>query len=136
VRSPIINLTDAPELTSFYNRTSELSTLKQWILEAQTRLITIYGLSEIGKSSIALKLIEQIQTQFDCIIWQSLANTPTLSTLQTELKQFFSRSQPTPLPTILDYFRFSRCLVILDDLHNIRKSFLVKHHSFNNFRII
>ncbi len=121
-QSPIIDLTDAPELTSFYDRTSELSTLKQWILQAHTRLITIYGLSEIGKSAIALQLIQQTQTEFDYIIWRSLSNTPTLSTLQTELKQVFSRSQQTPLPTILDYFRSHRCLVILDDVHNIFSS--------------
>jgi Mor family transcriptional regulator len=118
----IIDLTDAPELIDYYDRASEESTLKQWILEAHTRLITIYGLSEIGKSAIALKLIEEIQTQFDYIIWKSLNNTPTLSTLQTELKQFFSQSQPTPLSTVIDYFRTSRCLVILDDLHNIFKA--------------
>ena len=121
-RSPIIDLTDAPELTSFYNRTSELSTLKQWIVQAHTRLITIYGLSGIGKSAIALKLIEQTQTEFDYIIWLSLTNTPTLSTLQTELKQFLGRSQQFPLPTVIDYFRSSRCLVILDDVQNIFKS--------------
>ena len=115
----IIDLTDAPELIDYYDRASEESTLKQWILEAHTRLITIYGLSEIGKSAIALKLIEEIQTQFDYIIWKSLNNTPTLSTLQTELKQTFSQSQPTPLPTILEYFRTSRCLVILDDVQNL-----------------
>ncbi|MEG4484675.1 ATP-binding protein [Microcoleus sp. D2_18a_B4] len=121
-RSPIIDLTDAPELPYFYDRTSELSTLKQWILQAHTRLITIYGLSGIGKSAIALKLIEQTPTQFDYIIWLSLTNTPTLSTLQTELKQFFGRSQQPPLPTIIDYFRSSRCLVILDDVQNIFSS--------------
>ena len=121
-QSPIIDLTDAPELTSFYDRTSELSTLKQWILEAHTRLITVYGLSGIGKSAIALKLIEQTQTEFDYIIWLSLTNTPTLSTLQTELKQFFGRSPQPPLPTVIDYFRASRCLVILDDVQNIFKS--------------
>ncbi|MEZ2228833.1 MAG: NB-ARC domain-containing protein [Microcoleus sp.] len=121
-QSPIINLTDAPELTSFYDRTSELSTLKQWILQAHTRLITVYGLSGIGKSAIALKLIEQTQTEFDYIIWLSLTNTPTLSTIQTELKQFFGRSQQTPLTTIIDYFRTSRCLVILDDVQNIFQS--------------
>ncbi|XZO00767.1 MAG: NB-ARC domain-containing protein [Microcoleus sp.] len=121
-QSPIIDLTDAPELTSFYDRTSELSTLKQWILQAHTRLITVYGLSGIGKSAIALQLIEQTQTEFDYIIWLSLTNTPTLSTLQTELKQFFGRSQQSPLPTIIDYFRASRCLVILDDVQNIFKS--------------
>lgn len=118
-RSPIIDLTDAPELLCFYDRTSELSTLKQSILQARRRLITIYGLSGIGKSAIALKLIEQIQTEFDYIIWRSLGNTPTLSTLQTEIKQFFARSQQTPLPTVIDYFRDSRCLVILDDVQNI-----------------
>ena len=121
-RSPIINLTEAPEFPYFYDRTSELSTLKQWILQANTRLITIYGLSGIGKSDLALKLIEQIQTEFDYIIWVNLTNTPTLSTLQTELKQFFGRSQQPPLPTIIDYFRSSRCLVILDDVQNIFKS--------------
>lgn len=121
-RSPIIDLTDAPELPYFYDRTSELSTLKQWILQANTRLITVYGLSGIGKSAIALKLIEQTQTEFDYIIWLSLTNTPTLSTLQTELKQFFGRSPQTPLPTVIDYFRASRCLVILDDVQNIFSS--------------
>ena len=121
-RSPIIDLTDAPELTGSYDRTSELSTLKQWILQANTRLITIYGLSGIGKSDLALKLIKQTQTEFDYIIWVSLTNTPTLSTLQTELKQFFGRSPQPPLPTVIDYFRSSRCLVILDDVQNIFSS--------------
>jgi hypothetical protein len=121
-RSPIIDLTDAPELTGYYDRTSELSTLKQWILQAHPRLITVYGLSGIGKSALAVKLIEQIQTEFDYIIWVTLTNTPTLSTLQTELKQFFGRSQQPPLPTIIDYFRSSHCLVILDDVQNIFSS--------------
>lgn len=121
-RSPIIDLTDAPELPYFYDRTSALSTLTEWILQAHTRLITIYGLSGIGKSAIALKLIEQTKTEFDYIIWLSLTHTPALSTVQTELKQFFGRSQQPPLPTIIDYFRSSRCLVILDDVQNIFSS--------------
>ncbi|MBE9145235.1 NB-ARC domain-containing protein [Planktothrix mougeotii] len=120
-QSPIIDLKNAPELTTFYNRTSELTTLKQWILEDHTRLITIYGLSGIGKSALTVKLIEEINSEFDYIIWKSLNNIPTLSTLQTELKEFFSKSQQTPLSTVIDYFRNSRCLVILDDLQDILK---------------
>ena len=120
-QSTIINLIDAPELTPFYNRTSELTTLKQWILEDHTRLITIYGLSGIGKSALTVKLIEEINSEFDYIIWKSLSNIPPLSTLQTELKEFFSKSQQTPLSTVIDYFRNSRCLVIIDDVQNIFK---------------
>ncbi|MBD2547977.1 ATPase, partial [Planktothricoides sp. FACHB-1370] len=55
--SPIIDLIDAPEITDFYNRTTELNTLKQWILKDQIRLITIYGLSGIGKSLLTRQLI-------------------------------------------------------------------------------
>jgi hypothetical protein len=117
--SPRIDLTHAPAPAIFYNRTAELSTLKQWILQARTHLIAIYGLSEIGKSALAVKLIEEIKTEFDYIIWGSLSHAPSLSNLQTALNQFFSQSQQPPLPTFLDYFRSSRCLVILDDLQNI-----------------
>ncbi len=137
--SPIIDLTDAPDLTEFYNRTTELNTLKQWILQDQIRLITIYGLSGIGKSLLTRQLIEQIKPEFDYIIWRSLTETPTLSSLKNQLQQFFAQSQPPPLPTIIDYFRNSRCLVILDDLQNLFQSgelagqYLTEHKEYGQF---
>jgi hypothetical protein len=118
---PIIDLTTAPELNYNYGRNSEISTLKEWILE-QTRLITIYGLSGIGKTALTLKLISEINTQFDYIIYRSLEHLPKPIDLKDELKQFFSQSHATPLPEIIDYFRSSRCLVILDDVQNIFKT--------------
>ena len=108
----------APELNYNYGRISEISTLKEWILENKTRLITIYGLSGIGKTALTLKLISEIKTEFDYIIYRSLDNLPQLITLKDELKQFLSQSQ-NPLPEIIDYFSSSRCLVIIDDVDNI-----------------
>lgn len=137
--SPIIDLIDAPEITDFYNRTTELNTLKQWILKDQIRLITIYGLSGIGKSLLTRQLIEQIKPEFDYIIWKSLTETPTLSCLKNQLQQFFAQSQNPPLPTIIDYFRNSRCLVILDDLQNLFQSgflagqYLTEHKEYGQF---
>ncbi|NET72171.1 MAG: ATPase, partial [Sphaerospermopsis sp. SIO1G2] len=116
-QTPKIDLTKAPELNYKYGRDSEITTLKNWILEKQTRLITIYGLNGIGKTALTLKLISEITTKFDYIIYRSLDNLPKLITLKNELQQFFSQSQP--LPEILDYFNSSRCLVILDDVENI-----------------
>lgn len=121
-KSPVIELTKAPELNYNYGRNSEIYTLKEWILENQTRLITIYGLSGIGKTALTLKLISEINTQFDYIIYRSLEHLPKLINLKDELKQFFSQSQATPLPEIIDYFRSYRCLVILDDVQNIFKT--------------
>ncbi|WP_354636176.1 ATP-binding protein [Planktothricoides raciborskii] len=137
--SPIIDLTDAPDLSEFYNRTTEINTLKQWILKDQIRLITIYGLSGIGKSLLTRQLIEQIKPEFDYIIWKSLTETPTLSCLKNQLQQFFAQSQNPPLPTIIDYFRNSRCLVILDDLQNLFQSgflagqYLTEHKDYGQF---
>ncbi|MBD2547970.1 ATP-binding protein, partial [Planktothricoides raciborskii] len=137
--SPIIDLIDAPDLSDFYNRNTELNTLKQWILQDQIRLITIYGLSGIGKSVLTRQLIEQIKPEFDYIIWKSLTETPTLSSLKNQLQQFFAQSQNPPLPTIIDYFRNSRCLVILDDLQNLFQSgflagqYLTEHKDYGQF---
>jgi DNA-binding transcriptional ArsR family regulator len=120
---PIIcqDLGDAPEPNLFYNRTSELTTLENWILD-RTRLITIYGLSGIGKTALTLQLIPQIQHEFDRIIWRSLRNAPPLASLQTDLIKFLSQQQETELPYLIDYLRSHRCLIILDDIHTIFSS--------------
>ncbi|MCW6053217.1 ATPase [Lyngbya sp. CCAP 1446/10] len=114
-----LDLGDAPEPNLFYNRTSELTTLKQWILENRTRLITIYGLSGIGKTALTLQLIPQIQHEFDYIIYRSLCNSPPLQTLQTNLIQFVSQQQEIELPSLIEHLRSSRCLLILDDVQTI-----------------
>ncbi|MEG4837930.1 ATP-binding protein [Microcoleus sp. B9-D4] len=116
------DLSDAPEPNLFYNRTSELTTLKQWILENRTRLITIYGLSGIGKTALTLQLIPQIKHEFDYIIYRSLRNSPTLKTLQTNLIQFVSQQQDIELPSLIEHLRSSRCLIILDDIQTIFSS--------------
>ncbi len=115
------DLGDAPEPNLFYNRTSELSTLENWIL-GRTRLITILGLSGIGKTALTLQLIPQIQHEFDRIIWRSLHNAPPLASLQTDLIKFLSQQQETELPYLIDYLRSHRCLIILDDIQTIFSS--------------
>ena len=92
-----LDLADAPEPNLFYNRTSELTTLENWIL-GRTRLFTILGLSGIGKTALTLQLIAQIQHEFDYIIWRSLRNSPPLASLQTDLIKFLSQQQETNPP--------------------------------------
>ncbi|MEG4515705.1 MULTISPECIES: NB-ARC domain-containing protein [unclassified Microcoleus] len=128
-----LDLGDAPEPNLFYNRTSELTTLKQWILENRTRLIAILGLSGIGKTALTLQLIPQIQHEFDRIIWRSLHNAPPLASLQTDLIKFCRGGVPVPAPypeerattgglPLLEYLRSHRCLIILDDVQTIFSS--------------
>ena len=132
-----LDLADAPEPNLFYNRTSELTTLENWIL-GRTRLITILGLSGIGKTALTLQLISQIQQEFDYIIWRSLRNSPPLASLQTDLIKFCRGGAPVPAPSVpapypeerattgglplLEYLRSHRCLIILDDVQTIFSS--------------
>ncbi|AFZ04842.1 ATPase [Oscillatoria nigro-viridis PCC 7112] len=127
-----LDLADAPEPNLFYNRTSELTTLENWISN-RTRLITILGLSGIGKTALTLQLIPQIQHEFDYIIWRSLRNAPPLASLQTDLIKFCRDGAPVPAPypeerattgglPLLEYLRSHRCLIILDDIQTIFSS--------------
>ncbi len=77
-------LDDAPEIYTFYGRTQELTTLKKWVVEDNCRLLAILGVVGIGKTAIAVKLIEQIQDKFDFIFWRSLRSKPQLESIEKE----------------------------------------------------
>ena len=125
------DLKDAPDITSlFYDRTSELATLQQWIVHDRTRLVAILGLSGIGKTAIALHLLPQIQHQFEYVIWRSLGTSPTLHNTLKSLLKFLSNLPETELPAstdellslLIDKLRSHRCLIILDDVQTILSS--------------
>jgi ABC-type dipeptide/oligopeptide/nickel transport system ATPase subunit len=120
-----ISLEDAPDISPFFGRSEELNQLEKAIAQQNSRLVTILGISGIGKTALALQLIEQIKDKFDYIIWCSLHSKPLLEELQTNLIQFFS-NQPenglklnTNLAQLIEYLRKHRCLIILDDVHSI-----------------
>ena len=124
-----IDLGDAPQIFTFFDRTSELSTLENWITgDNRTRLIALLGISGIGKTALSLRLIDQIKTQFDYVIYRSLRFSPTLETTLTNLLQIFSQPSETPqnietkISQLLDYLRKYRCLIVLDDVQMLFSS--------------
>ncbi len=124
------DLRDAPDIASFYGRTSELTSLQQWILQEGCRLVAILGISGIGKTAIALHLLPLIQHQFDYVIWRSLGTSPTLETTLKSLIKFLSNRPETELPVstdellslLMEKLRSHRCLIILDDVQTILSS--------------
>jgi len=118
-----------PELGTFYSRTPELQTLTTWMVQQHSRLIALTGISGIGKTSLAVQLVQQIKNEFDYIIWRTINASHNLDEFQHELIQLFSQSEkldspatkPKPLP-LIKYLQKYRCLIILDDIHNLFSS--------------
>ncbi len=133
-------LAEMPKSGIFYDRTTSLTTLKQWILQENTRLLAIHGIVGIGKTAIAAQLVQQIKHEFDFVIWRSLATSPPLSILQKNIIQSFRRGgapvpAPAPMPApspeerattgglpLLEYLQKYRCLLILDDVQMVNSS--------------
>jgi hypothetical protein len=121
---------DAIDVSVFYGRPQELSTLERWIVNERCRLVTLLGMGGSGKTALSVKLTLQIQDEFNYLFWRSLRNAPSTQELLGELIQFLSSGQETELRDTVDgrisqlisYLRSSRCLVILDNAESILRS--------------
>lgn len=119
---------EVPDASLFLGRTAELATLKQWILGETSgsavpcRLLTLWGLAGMGKTWLSVKLAQELQEQFEFVIWRSLHPPLPLSDLLADLLTNLSNGQDIPLPDTLHgrisclirQLKQHRCLLILD----------------------
>ena len=132
----LMQLDGIPDVSIFYGRTEELLELSGLIVEERCRLIALLGMGGIGKSALAAKLAEQIQPQFECLIWRTLRYTPSVETLLADLLQLLTKrfpgdrlEPPTDLETsggklssLLAYLQRYRILLVLDGLEAVLSS--------------
>jgi len=116
-------------VSNFYGRTEELATLKQWLLHDGCRLVVLLGMGGVGKTCLSVKLAEEVQDQFECVIWRSLQDAPPINDFLANLIQFLSDQQETEadlpenskdrISRLIDYLRKHRCLVVLDNAESL-----------------
>lgn len=123
-----INWSQVPDVPVFYGREQELSTLQHWTVAAPNpcRMLAVIGPGGIGKTTLIVKLVEQIQGQFDSLIWQSLRHSPSVEAL---LEGWFTQLPEGTVPAnadlhnqlsvLTEYLRAHRCLIVLDNLDTI-----------------
>ncbi|MUG99658.1 NACHT domain-containing protein [Scytonema sp. UIC 10036] len=111
------DLGKVPLLSKFYGRTQELTKLEQWLQQETYRLIVIYGVGGIGKSSLVRQVLNNqiIVNKYDYIFWRSLDFAPLLPELLTFI-QILSEEQESKadISQLMRYLRQSKCLLILD----------------------
>ena len=117
------DLTLAPQIINFYNRETELKTLSNWIFKQNTRLISILGLSGIGKTALVKRWVDLNLDQFEFIIWRSLKYPKPLELLVKDLLNIIKPEDKQTIDDqvkqLLDILINKKCLIILDDVQNI-----------------
>ncbi|NEQ73165.1 MAG: ATP-binding protein [Okeania sp. SIO2C9] len=128
----------------FYGRTQELEILSNYIFRQKTRLMSVLGLSGIGKTTLVKRFIDLNIPQFDVVIWRNLKLVKSLNSLMTDLLKKISIQNQNilisdeQLTQFLDLLSKQKCLIILDDVQNIfisRKfagQYQTKHTEYQN----
>jgi hypothetical protein len=130
--NPQYDWQEAPDVSVFYGRSKELLQLRQWILEQRCRLVGLLGIGGIGKSTLAVKLGLQIQSEFEVVVWRSLQNAPPVEEQITSILQFLlwalqkemviPESFDSKLSKLMECLQLNRCLLILDNVETILTS--------------
>jgi WD40 repeat protein len=120
---------EAISVSVFYGRTEELATLEQWIVSDRCRLVALLGMGGIGKTSLSVKLAEQIQDKFEYVVWRSLRDAPPVQSVVANLIQVLSDEKKTEtdlsesvgdrVSQLIDYLQKHRCLLVLDNAESI-----------------
>jgi hypothetical protein len=74
---------NAIDTSVFYGRDRELAQLWHWIVGNRCRVVGVMGMGGMGKSSIAVKVAIQMSSEFEIVVWRSLAHAPSLTDLLT-----------------------------------------------------
>jgi len=76
----------------------------------------------MGKTTLSVKLAQQLQSQFDCVIWRSLQQAPPLELILSEILPIVMGSEVTTdcsIDTLMKQLRSKRCLLVLDNVESI-----------------
>ena len=122
--------TTAPDTKHFIGREQEIKLLESWSQDLDCRCIVVSGMVGCGKTSLVTKFAKDVKNQFDYVIWFSLDNPPSITTLIHNYLKLISQhpnhgidSESLDLSLLIsqliDYLKQKKILLVLDNLQSI-----------------
>lgn len=65
-------------------------------------MVALLGMGGIGKTTLVVKLAQQVTPHFDVVLWRSLHNAPALDDVLLNWLQVLSESHAVDLPQSVD----------------------------------
>ncbi len=116
------DLSLAPKITSFYDRTTELQTLSRWLIDQNVHLVSVLGLSGIGKTTLVKQFVDLNLPHFEVVIWKNLKLSQSLDNIINEILIGVNDEliqTDNKLTQFFNLLRQQRCLIILDDFQEL-----------------
>jgi WD40 repeat protein/DNA-binding CsgD family transcriptional regulator len=111
------------ESQQFYGREAELAQMEAWIVQNRSRLLVLWGMGGIGKTSLTIELVKQVNQRFEKMWWRSLQDAPMFSDWAGELlTQFGEDLTDNLLGQLVKLLRDHACLLVLDNWESILES--------------
>jgi WD40 repeat protein len=118
---------EVADVSVFYGRGEELTTLEQWIEGDRCRLVAIHGIGGLGKTSLSVKMSQNLQSRFEFLSWRSFNNVKPPSEILAQWIHLASGQQETEfgddvedlLSRLLEYLRRHRCLLVIDNFESV-----------------
>lgn len=138
------DLSLAPKINrNFCDRISELEILTQRILIEKRPLISVSGLSGIGKTTLVRHFVELNLEKFEVIIWQNLKIFNCLDTIITDIftkiNTDFILNDHDKLTLFLKLLQRKKCLIIFDNVQELFSEgelagqYQTKHKKYQEF---
>ncbi|MDX2255776.1 MAG: NB-ARC domain-containing protein [Pseudanabaenaceae cyanobacterium bins.39] len=115
------------DVTFFYGRTNEIGVLEEWVDRDRCRLVGIFGMGGLGKTTLSVKLAQQLKARFDFVVWRSLNNAKPPSEMLSGIIHFLSQQHENPetsddnalISRLMEYLQRYRCLLVLDNFESV-----------------